>query len=159
MADIQHNSNHGPFHCTNVMACEHLTNNFNKCLSNKVYNTFKDLFSNINIDSVQETCPKISIYNNIIAQFVKETNLKYSLDIKFTKLEAPDVGLFVKTFQLVGHSEDQQVSRQPAPLQHLEPPQQPPHQHTQMKACQTAVSEVALLTDKLLLNEQWVEND
>ena len=31
-------------------------------------------------------------------QFVEETKLKYSLDLKFTKLEAPEAGLWVKTF-------------------------------------------------------------
>ena len=83
-------------------------------------------------------------------QFVKETNLKYGLDFKFTMLEAPEVGLGAKTFQVEGHIEDQQMSRQPMPLQHLEPPQQPPHQHTQLQTHQTAASEVVaatLLTD------------
>ena len=67
---------------------------FNTCLSNKVYNTFKDFFSNIIIDSIQETYPKINVYNKIIVQFVKETNPKYGLDLKFTKLEAPEVDLW-----------------------------------------------------------------
>ena len=62
------------------MTHEHLTNHFNECVNDKVYNTFKDLFSNINIDSIQEIYQEISIYNNNIAQFVGETNLKYRLD-------------------------------------------------------------------------------
>ena len=81
LADVQHNGKHIPFHCTDADECKHLTNHFNELLSNKVYNTFKDLFSNINLDSIQETYPKISVYNKIIAQFVKETNLKYALDL------------------------------------------------------------------------------
>ena len=93
MADVQHSGINVPFHCTDVMTCEHLTNNFNECLNDKVYNMFKDLFSNVNIDSIQETYLKISICNNIIAQSVEETNLKYGLDLKFTILEALEVSL------------------------------------------------------------------
>ena len=64
---------------------EHLTNHFNESLSDKVYNTFKDLFSNVNLNSIQETYPKISIYDKIIVQFVEETDLKVDLDLEFTK--------------------------------------------------------------------------
>ena len=101
---------------------EHFKNHFNECLSDKIYNTFRDLFSNINLNSIQKTYPKISIYNKIIAQFVEETNLKYSLDPKFTKLEAPEVGLWTKTFQVAGHNKDQQLPKQLAPMQQSEPP-------------------------------------
>ena len=121
---------------------KHLTNHFNKCLNNKVYNTFKDLFSNINLDSTQETYPKIRICNKIIEQFVKETNLKYGLDLMFTKLEALEEGLWVKTFQVAGHDEDQQLPKQLMPSQQSETPQQQPHWHTQMQTHQTAMSEV-----------------
>ena len=63
----------------------------------------------------------------------------------------------MKTFQVAVNSEDQQLPRQLAPPEHLEPPQQTPHQHTQMQAHQTAAFEViatALLTDKMPLQEQ-----
>ena len=89
VADVQHSGSKAPFHCTDVMTCEHLKNHFNKCLNDKINNTFKDLFSNINIDSIQETYPNISIYNSIIVQFVV--------------LEASEVGLWAKTFQIAGH--------------------------------------------------------
>ena len=36
IVDVQHNSKHVPFHCTNADESEHLTNHFSKCLSNKV---------------------------------------------------------------------------------------------------------------------------
>ena len=95
-------------------------------------------------------------------QFVEETNLKYGLDLKFTKLEAPEVVLQAKTFQVVGgHSKDQQLPKQLVPPQHLEPPQQP-HQHTQPQVHQTALTEVvstALLTDNLPLNKQQMETE
>ena len=109
IADIKDNGKHIPFHCTNADECEHLTNHFNEHLSNKVYNTFKDLFSNINLDSIQETYPKVSVYNKIIMQFVEETNLKYGLDLRFSKLEAIEVGLRAKIFQVAGYNEDQQL--------------------------------------------------
>ena len=124
VADIQHKGKHVLFHCADMDECKHLTNRFNECLSNKVYNMFKDLFSNINLDGIQETYPKISMYNKIIVQFVEETNLKYSSDLKFPNLEAQEVGLWAKTFQLAGHNEDQQLPKQLAPWQQSEPSQQ-----------------------------------
>ena len=42
-ADIQHKDKHILFHCTNADECKHLTDHFNECLNDKVYNTFKDL--------------------------------------------------------------------------------------------------------------------
>ena len=68
----------------------------------------------------------------------------------------------MKTLQMAGHDEDQQLPNQPAPVQQLEPPQQQPHQHLQMQTHQTATSEVisiALPMDKLTLNEQWAETN
>ena len=76
VAGVQHSSSKAPFHCTDEMTCEYLKNHFNESLNDKIWNTFKDLFSNINIDSIQETYPKISIYNIIIMQYVEESNLK-----------------------------------------------------------------------------------
>ena len=112
VADVQHNSKHIPFCCTDADECKHFTNHLNECLSDKVYNTFKDLCINVNVDSIFETYSKIGVYNKITVQFVDETNLKYSLDLKFTKLEAPEVGLWAKTFQVTGHNKDQQVPKQ-----------------------------------------------
>ena len=36
-----------------------------------VYNTFKQLFDSINVDSMKETLPKLSIYNDTIVKFVE----------------------------------------------------------------------------------------
>ena len=52
VADIQQHGKHIPFHCTDVGECKQLTNHFNEWLRNKVYNTFKDLFSNVNLNSI-----------------------------------------------------------------------------------------------------------
>ena len=46
IADVQHNGKHVPFHGTDADEHEHLTNHFNEHLSDKIYKTFKDLFSN-----------------------------------------------------------------------------------------------------------------
>ena len=43
VVDVQHNSKHFPFHCTDTDEGKHLTNHFNECLSDNIYNTFKDL--------------------------------------------------------------------------------------------------------------------
>ena len=61
-------------------------------------------------------------------QYVEETYIKYGLNLKFTTLEASEVGLWVKIFQVAGHDKDQQLPKQLATLQQLEPPQQPPQQ-------------------------------
>ena len=55
---------------------EYLKNHFNELLNDKVYNTFKELFGSINIDSMKETLPKVSIYNDTIAWFIEEINSK-----------------------------------------------------------------------------------
>ena len=75
---------------------KHLTNHFNKKLNTKIYVTLTDLFSNVNIDNIQETYPNTSVYNKVIAQYVEETNIKYGLNLKFTKLEALEMGLWAK---------------------------------------------------------------
>ena len=61
VAEVKWNGKHIPLLCTNMEEHEHLTNHFNKQLNAKIFNTFKDIFSNINIDSIQETYPKISV--------------------------------------------------------------------------------------------------
>ena len=43
---------------------EYLKTDFNEQLNDKVYNTFKQLFEGINIDSMKEALLKVSIYNN-----------------------------------------------------------------------------------------------
>ena len=66
VADVQHSGKHIPLHCPDVEGHEHLTNHFNEQLNIKIFDTFKDLFSNVNVDRNQETFPKFGIYNKII---------------------------------------------------------------------------------------------
>ena len=54
-------------------------------LNNKVYTTFKELFSNTNIDSVHKILPKISIYNNEIARFIEDINIKYGILLNYNQ--------------------------------------------------------------------------
>ena len=69
------------------VAHEYLKNHFNKRLNNKVVKTFKELFGNINTDSIKEVLPKVCVYNNIIAKYVEEINLKYGIMLSFMQLE------------------------------------------------------------------------
>ena len=71
---------------------EYLKNHFNEHLNDKVYTMFNDLFGSINLDSINEVLPKIDIYNNTIARFVKEINSKYGIALTFTHLEASELG-------------------------------------------------------------------
>ena len=73
------------------VAHEYLKNHFNELLKDKVYNTFKELFGSINIDSMKEAFLKVSIYNDTIARFIKETNSKYGMVITFMHLEPCEV--------------------------------------------------------------------
>ena len=62
---------------------------------------------------------------------MEETSIKYGLNLKFTKLEAPEVGLWAKTFQVAGHNEGQQPPKEQQleqPRLQPQPPQAPqPH--------------------------------
>ena len=68
VAEAQQSIKHVPLICTDAGEHEHLTNHFNEKLNVKIFNTYTDLFSNVNVDSIQETYPKISVYNKVIAQ-------------------------------------------------------------------------------------------
>ena len=46
------------------VAHEYLKNNSSERLNDKVYDTFKELFGNINVDSIKEDLPKISVFND-----------------------------------------------------------------------------------------------
>ena len=56
-------------------------------VNDKVYSTFRELFKGINIDSMKEALPKVSIYNNIIVKVVDEINPKYGMALMLTTLE------------------------------------------------------------------------
>ena len=66
---------------------ENLKNHFNERLNDKVYSTFKELFSNVNVDSIKDVLPKISVYNDMIARYVEDINLKYGTVLSYTHLE------------------------------------------------------------------------
>ena len=59
VVDVQCSGRHVPLHCTDMKEHEYLTNHFNEQLKAKIFDTFKDLFSNVNVDSIQEICPQI----------------------------------------------------------------------------------------------------
>ena len=90
----------------------HLTNR----LSNKIYNTFRELFSNINIDSVWEILPKINKYNREIARFIKNINAKCGIALNYTKLEISEIKHWAETFHIVANMcslPEQQQSQAP----------------------------------------------
>ena len=85
---------------------EYLKNRFNESLNHKVYNTFKELFGNINTDSIKEALPKVSMCNKITAKYVEEINLQYGTELSFTQLEAAEVSHWAETFQVATSSKD-----------------------------------------------------
>ena len=75
-----HNDGSNVFICSlDSEAHENLKSHFNKGFNDKVYNMFKELFSIINIDSIKEVLPKIKEYNDTIARYVENINLKYGV--------------------------------------------------------------------------------
>ena len=113
---------------------EYLKNFFNEWLNDKVYNTFKELFAGINIDSMKEALPKVSIYNSIIERFVDEINSKCGMALMLTTLEPHEVGHWVETFQVA--SGNSKAPKSPRPQQAQEEPHrsgrpQPIQQHLQ----------------------------
>ena len=79
-------------------AQENLKTCLNKKLNNKIYSTFKETFSNTNLDSVSKSSPKVYVYNKEIAKFMQEVNMKYSILIDYTVLEISEVPHWVETF-------------------------------------------------------------
>ena len=158
VAEVQRNVKHVPLFCTDMEEHEHLTNHFNEQLNVKILDMFKDLFSNVNVDSIQKTYPKICVYNRIITQYVEDANTKYGLNLKFTKLEALEVCFWAKTFQVAGHHKDQQPPKE----QQSEPPiPQPSQPHCQQgqQITQQLAQQMALFMGELQIAEQWVETN
>ena len=88
-------------------AQEYLKKHFSEHLNDKVYNMFKELFGSVNVDSIKEVLPKVSIYNNTITRFVDEINSKYCMALTFTCLEPCEVGHWAETFQVAkGNKEE-----------------------------------------------------
>ena len=87
-----------------------------------MYDTFKELFGNINVDSIKEVLPKISVYDDIITRYVKEINLKYGITLSYTQLEATEIGQWAKTFQVATNYKSQPKQQQPQ--QQTQNPQQ-----------------------------------
>ena len=59
-----------------------------------------------NLDSIQDTYPEINVYHRVIMQYVDETNMKYGLNLTFTRLACPGGRSYgQKLFNVVGYEE------------------------------------------------------
>ena len=94
-------------------ADENLKSHFNERLNNKVYSMFKELFNNINVDSIKDVLHKISVYNHTIARYIEDINLKCGITLNHMHLEVSEIGHWDDTFQVETHSNDQQQPPQP----------------------------------------------
>ena len=120
------------------MAHEYLKNHFNELLNDKVYNTFKDLFKSINIESMKEALPRVSIYNDKIARFIKEINSEYGMTLTFKHLAPHEVGHWAETFQVASGTNEgpmpprpQWVYKEPHRAEWPQPIQQQPKSVTE----------------------------
>ena len=85
-------------------AQENLKTLLNERLNDQIYCTFKETFSNTNLDSISELSPKVCMYNKEIAKFIQEVNMKYSNLFDYTILEISEVPHWVETFQVLVRS-------------------------------------------------------
>ena len=151
--------------CLDSGVQEYLKNHFNEHLNDKVYNMFKELFGSINVHSIKETLPKVSIYNNTIARFVDEKYSKYGMALTIPCLEPCEVGHWAEMFQVAkGNKEGlglplpQQVPKVPQQMeQPLQSTQQPaPTAITTPPPVQTQQTEQQAETDRLTnVAAQW----
>ena len=78
--------------------------------------------------------------------------MKYGLNLKFTKLEVLEVGLWAKMLKVAGHEEDPQLPDE----QQSEPPKPQPPQHTSIPTSELPVKEQCIETDqKTSMATQW----
>ena len=63
----------------------------NERLNDKIYNTFKENFSNTNLNSIRETSPKVHMYNQKLAKFVQEVSVRYGISLDYTVLDVSEV--------------------------------------------------------------------
>ena len=89
-----------------------LKRHFHDRLSDKIYTTFRELFSNVKRDSVHKIWPKISEYNREIANFVEEINAKYGTTTNYTQLEISEIRHWAETFQVIIDTCSQPVQQQ-----------------------------------------------
>ena len=152
-----HNDGNNVSLCSLDLEAHKYLKNFNKRLNDKVYSTFKELFGNINVDSVPKALPKVSVYNNIITHYVKEINIKYGITLSFIHLEASEIDHWVKTFQVAKYSNDQpklqqlpqpQHTLQPQPLNQPLQPEQPQQTQEQSSAPKVVTISPHLETSK-----------
>ena len=68
---------------------------------------FKELFSNVNINSVHKILAKINQYNKEIAKFVEDINIKFGILLNYTQLEVSEIKHWEETFQLVANTSSQ----------------------------------------------------
>ena len=107
---------------------ENLKSLFNKRLNDKIYTTFKELFSNTNIDSVHKRLPKIKVYNNEIARFMEDINVKYEISLNYTqKVQKYITGQKHFKYQLTQPISQNTNNHKPPQVPATEPHSESPH--------------------------------
>ena len=93
-----------------------------------MYTTFKENVSNINVDSLSVTLPKVHAFIQEIAKFVQEVNIKYCILLNYTVLEVSEVPHWAETFLVLAKTNIQQEAQSalvPAPNYSVPLPQVP----------------------------------
>ena len=86
---------------SDYFAQENLKSLLSERLNDKMYYTFKNNFRIITLDSISETLLEVSAYNQEIAKFVQEVNVKYGISLDYTVLEVSEVPHWAKMFQVL----------------------------------------------------------
>ena len=83
-AQVHNEGSNVPICSLNSEAHDNLKMHLNERLNDKIYSTFKESFSHVNVYSIKEVLPKIDMYNNTITQYIEDISLKYSVPLSYT---------------------------------------------------------------------------
>ena len=133
-------------------AQENLKSALTERLNDKMYSIFKGIFSNIDLDSINEMLPKVHAYKKEIAKFVLDVNVKYGISLDYPVLEISEVLHWDETFQvLVNMNIQQETQPAQAPTPNFSVPL--PHVNAELSHQQ---AEINRLTQVM---QQWSAKD
>ena len=136
------------FPCVVQTPLSALTERFN----NKMYGIFKENFSGIKLDSISKMLPKVCAYNQEIAKFVQEVNLKYVISLDYTVLAVSEVPHWAKMFQVLVKMN---IQHEIQPMQPPAPNFHPPPLHVNVEISHQQ-AEINRLTQVM---QQWSAKD
>ena len=72
---------------SDLYAWENLKTLLNEKLNDTIYSTFKETFSNTNLDSARKLSPTVHVCNKEITKFIQEVDIRYGILLDYTVLK------------------------------------------------------------------------